>query len=187
MENKRSYYAILIPTLWTVWLACVGQSCARHPKVKPPMPGPPRCPNCGPMVVPYPLSTGPNCGDQAYKINCVGGKLYFGALHGSSYLITSINPVTQRIIIHPPGFASSGSCLSADVSKAGLELDPHLPFSITNSNTILLLGCPEAMLQVKYFFLSPGLNIVLAGSIEDKFPVKTVYIWSGSHTKFVSV
>lgn len=176
MENKRSYYAILIPTLWTVWLACVGQSCARHPKVKPPMPGPPRCPNCGPMVVPYPLSTGPNCGDQAYKINCVGGKLYFGALHGSSYLITSINPVTQRIVIHPPGFASSGSCLSADVSKAGLELDPHLPFSITNSNTILLLGCPEAMLQVKYFFLSPGLNIVLAGSIEDKFPVKTVYI-----------
>ncbi|CAN7037113.1 unnamed protein product [Brassica oleracea var. botrytis] len=147
MENKRSYYAILIPTLWTVWLACVGQSCARHPKVKPPMPGPPRCPNCGPMVVPYPLSTGPNCGDQAYKINCVGGKLYFGALHGSSYLITSINPVTQRIVIHPPGFASSGSCLSADVSKAGLELDPHLPFSITNSNTILLLGCPEAMLQ----------------------------------------
>ncbi|CAN7070054.1 unnamed protein product [Brassica rapa subsp. trilocularis] len=147
MENKRSYYAILIPTLWTVWLACVGQSCARHPKAKPPMPGPPRCPNCGPMVVPYPLSTGPNCGDQAYKINCVGGKLYFGALHGSSYLITSINPVTQRIVIHPPGFASSGSCLSADVSKAGLELDPHLPFSITNSNTILLLGCPEAMLQ----------------------------------------
>ncbi|KAJ4882258.1 Wall-associated receptor kinase-like 20 [Raphanus sativus] len=147
MENKGSYYAILIPTLLTVWLACAGQSCARHPKAKPPMPGPPRCPNCGPMVVPYPLSTGPNCGDQAYKINCVGGKLYFGALHGSSYLITSIDPATQRIVIHPPGFASSGSCLSADVSKAGLELNPHLPFSITNSNTILLLGCPEAMLQ----------------------------------------
>ncbi|KAL0888803.1 hypothetical protein Bca101_012786 [Brassica carinata] len=148
MENKgSSYYAILIPTLLTVWLACAGQACARHPKANHPMPGPPRCPNCGPMVVPYPLSTNPNCGDQAYKINCVGGKLYFGALHGSTYLITSINPVTQRIVIHPPGFASSGSCLSADVSKAGLELDPHLPFSITNSNTILLLGCPEAMLQ----------------------------------------
>ncbi|CAD5330561.1 unnamed protein product [Arabidopsis thaliana] len=147
MEKKRSYYALLIPTLLTVWLACAGHSCARHAKAKPPMAGPPRCPNCGPMVVPYPLSTGPTCGDQAYRINCVGGKLYFGALHGSSYVITSINSVTQRIVLRPPGLASSVSCISADVSKQGLELDPHLPFSITSSNTILLLNCSQAMLQ----------------------------------------
>ncbi|EOA22834.1 hypothetical protein CARUB_v10003558mg [Capsella rubella] len=147
MERKQSYYAVLIPTLLIVWLACTGHSCARHAKAKPLMAGLPRCPNCGPMVVPYPLSTGPNCGDQTYRINCVGGKLYFGALHGSSYVITSINSVTQRIILHPPGLASSGSCISADVSKQGLELDPHLPFSITSSNTILLLNCSQAMLQ----------------------------------------
>ncbi|XP_010424819.2 PREDICTED: wall-associated receptor kinase-like 20 [Camelina sativa] len=147
MEKNQSYYAVLIPTLLIVWLACTGHSCARHPKAKPPMAGPPHCPNCGPMAVPYPLSTAPTCGDQTYRINCVAGKLYFGALHGSSYVITSINSVTQRIILRPPGLASSGSCVSPDVSKQGFELDPHLPFSITTSNTILLLNCSQAMLQ----------------------------------------
>ncbi|ESQ40124.1 hypothetical protein EUTSA_v10012908mg [Eutrema salsugineum] len=148
MEKKRSYDAVLmVPTLLIVWISCVGNSCARHAKTNHPMAGPPRCPNCGPAVVPYPLSTGPSCGDQAYKIYCVAGKLYLGALHGSSYVIKSINPVTQRIVLRPPGLASSESCLSADVSKAGLELNPNLPFSITSSNTILLLSCPEAMLQ----------------------------------------
>lgn len=162
MEKNRSYYTVLIPTLLTVWLACAGHSCARHAKAKPPMAGPPRCPNCGPMVVPYPLSTGPTCGDQAYRINCVGGKLYFGALHGSSYVITSINSVTQGIVLRPPGLASSVSCISADVSKQGLELDPHLPFSITSSNTILLLNCSQAMLQVKQHYLFP---LFLTGSL----------------------
>ncbi|CAN8268413.1 unnamed protein product [Cochlearia groenlandica] len=147
MERKQSYNHVLILTLLTIWLASAGHSCARPPKGNHPIAGPPRCPACGPLIVPYPLSTAPNCGDQAYRVNCVGGKLYFGALHASSYVITSINPMTQRIILRPPGLASSGTCLSADVSKAGLELDPHLPFSITSSNTILLLSCPEAMLQ----------------------------------------
>ncbi|GKV10043.1 hypothetical protein SLEP1_g21466 [Rubroshorea leprosula] len=36
-----------------------------------------RCGNCGKILVPYPLSTGPGCGDQAYKIRCTAGTLWF--------------------------------------------------------------------------------------------------------------
>ncbi|RVW87360.1 Wall-associated receptor kinase-like 15 [Vitis vinifera] len=61
----------------------------------------PRCGDCGRIPVPYPLSTGPGCGDQSYKVRCNAGTLWFDALSQSSYVITSINPGTRRMIVKP--------------------------------------------------------------------------------------
>ncbi|XVE76423.1 hypothetical protein DITRI_Ditri12bG0171600 [Diplodiscus trichospermus] len=106
-----------------------------------------RCSNCGRIPVPYPLSTRPDCGDQAYKIRCTAGELWFDALKGS-YMIISINPQTQRMILRPPSL-SGNTCISSDISTQGIQLNDNLPFNITSSNTILLLNCKHAILHLQ--------------------------------------
>ncbi|KAF3449086.1 hypothetical protein FNV43_RR09810 [Rhamnella rubrinervis] len=107
-----------------------------------------RCGNCGKTPVPYPLSTGPGCGDPWYKIRCTTGTLWLDALNGSSYMITSIDPLTQRIIIRPAGLLGN-TCIAADFHSQGIHLDENLPFNITSSNTVLLLNCTNAMLSLQ--------------------------------------
>lgn len=106
------------------------------------------CGNCGLTPVPFPLSTGPDCGNQQYKLRCSFGKLWFDALNGSSYLIASINPVLRRIVIRPASLANK-ICISSDFHSQGIQLNQNLPFSITNSNTILLLNCKNEILHLK--------------------------------------
>lgn len=106
------------------------------------------CGNCGQIPVPYPLSTGPGCGDALYKLRCTYGTLWLDALNGSSYEITSINPLTQRIIIRPDGLAGK-TCVAADFHSQGIHLDQNLPFKISSSNTILLLNCTNAMQKMQ--------------------------------------
>lgn len=101
------------------------------------------CPNCGHISVPYPLSTGPGCGDQLYKVRCNAGTLWLDALNGT-YRITSINSPTQSLIIRPPGFANN-KCIAADFQSQGIQLDNNLPFNITSSNTVLLMNCTSDM------------------------------------------
>lgn len=108
----------------------------------------PRCPNCGHTPVPYPLSTGPGCGDPWYKVRCTKGTLWLDALNNSSYVITSINPGTQRIIIQPPPLIPK-TCISSDFKIQGIHLDENGPFNITGSNTILLLNCTPALLNLQ--------------------------------------
>ncbi|KAJ8899962.1 hypothetical protein K2173_019667 [Erythroxylum novogranatense] len=107
-----------------------------------------RCGNCGLTPVPYPLSTGPDCGDQLYKIRCTAETLWFDALNGTSYKITSINPLTQRMTIEP-AILTANSCISSDFHSQGIQLNQSLPFNITSSNTILLFNCKDAVLQLK--------------------------------------
>ncbi|KAL4342186.1 hypothetical protein GQ457_08G019790 [Hibiscus cannabinus] len=106
-----------------------------------------RCGNCGRIPVPYPLSTGPDCGDQAYRIRCTAGALWFDAMKGS-YMIISINPMTQRIVLRPPSLVGD-TCISSDINTQGIQLDDNLPFNITGSNSILLLNCTNAMLNLQ--------------------------------------
>ncbi|KAF8016425.1 hypothetical protein BT93_H1822 [Corymbia citriodora subsp. variegata] len=103
------------------------------------------CPNCGNMTVPYPLSTGPSCGDQSYKVRCSFGTLFFDALNGS-YVITSINPQLQRLVIRPSDWVDH-ACMSADFRSQGIYLDPSLPFNITSSNTLSLMNCSTEVLS----------------------------------------
>ncbi|XP_065853987.1 wall-associated receptor kinase-like 20 isoform X2 [Euphorbia lathyris] len=118
-------------------------SCSSHPQ-----PLRQHCPQCGRTPVPYPLSTGEGCGHPLYKVSCKAGKLWFNALNGSSYLITSINPLTQRLIIQNPGYANAHTCISADFSSGGILLDTNLPFNITTSNTVMIMNCSLSVLEV---------------------------------------
>ncbi|KAJ7960163.1 putative Kinase [Quillaja saponaria] len=104
-----------------------------------------RCPNCGNTTVPYPLSTGPTCGDPSYKIRCTGKSLLFDTLN-NSYRITSINPQFQRLVIRPAELLPD-TCVSSDFVHHGIQLNNSLPFNITSSNTIMYLNCTENLLQ----------------------------------------
>lgn len=106
------------------------------------------CGNCGKTPVPFPLSTGPKCGDQAYKIRCTAGTLWFDALYNSSYAITSVNPQAQTMTVLPAPTMPK-TCTSSDLRSQGIQLDQNLPFNITASNTILLLNCTDNMLHLQ--------------------------------------
>ncbi|KAK8561742.1 hypothetical protein V6N12_048805 [Hibiscus sabdariffa] len=104
------------------------------------------CPNCGRNPVPYPLSTEPDCGDPGYKVGCNEGTLWLDAFNGSSYEISSVNPMTQTVVIHPPGFTEN-KCVAADFATEGIQLDENLPFNITSANTVMIMNCSAAVLQ----------------------------------------
>lgn len=102
-----------------------------------------QCENCGRAPVPYPLSTRPGCGEYPlYKIRCTAGALWFDAINGSAYPITSVNQVTRRITIRPAGI-SSNTCVAADFRSRGIQLDRNLAFRVAAGNTILLLNCTD--------------------------------------------
>ncbi|KAI9112323.1 hypothetical protein K1719_016846 [Acacia pycnantha] len=101
------------------------------------------CPDCGHTQVPFPLSTNPHCGDPSYKVRCHNGALWFDTVKGSSYMITTINPQAQRLLIQPPGLAAHGTCISSDFQNQGMWLDANAPFNITTSNTVVYMNCSE--------------------------------------------
>ncbi|KAL5742694.1 hypothetical protein ACOSP7_029426 [Xanthoceras sorbifolium] len=148
-----------------------------------------RCGNCGSTPVPYPLSTAPNCGDQSYKIRCTAGKLWFDAMNGSSYTITSINPLTQRIVIRPASLAGD-ACIANDMRTQGIQLDDNLPFNITSSNTILLLNCSDAMLNLQTP-INCSSNCICHNYIKDSAPacmrssLCCMFRTGGSQTSYV--
>lgn len=99
-----------------------------------------RCPDCVKTKVPFPLSTTPSCGDQLYKVTCNAGKLFFNTINGSSYIITSIFPEIQQLIVGSKGLKKN-SCTAKDIETQGIWLNESLPFKITNTNTVLNFNC----------------------------------------------
>ncbi|KAG5022572.1 hypothetical protein JHK85_018914 [Glycine max] len=99
-----------------------------------------KCGNCGLNPVPYPLSTGPDCGDPWYKIRCTAGTLWLDALAGSAYLISSIDPLTRSIITRPASITPK-TCVSTDFHSEGMHLNETLPFSVASGNTVFLFNC----------------------------------------------
>ncbi|EEF38149.1 wall-associated receptor kinase-like 20 [Ricinus communis] len=104
-----------------------------------------QCPNCGNMSVPYPLSTGPTCGDQSYKITCNASTLVFDTVN-NSYPIISIDQSTQRLVIQPADIIPN-TCMVSDYIHQGIQLNSSLPFNITSSNTVMLMNCSESILD----------------------------------------
>ncbi|GFZ10957.1 protein kinase family protein [Actinidia rufa] len=151
-----------------------------------------RCGNCGRTLVPYPLSTAPNCGDPAYKLRCTAGMLWLDALNGSSYTITSISPQTQRIMIRPVDL-TPGTCLASDFRSQGIQLDSNLPFNITGSNTILLMNCSDAMLHLQVphnglqsdFFKPPDNESTPSASMCKREQICCMFRTGGSQTAYV--
>ncbi|MFS7957976.1 putative protein kinase RLK-Pelle-WAK-LRK10L-1 family [Helianthus anomalus] len=101
------------------------------------------CPACGTTPVPYPLSTGPTCGNQSYKVRCDKGALKFDTLN-NTYPIISISPKDQQLVIAQSPFLPN-TCYTADLPTQGIQLDPSLPFSISLNNTIIFFNCTERM------------------------------------------
>ncbi|KAJ9185965.1 hypothetical protein P3X46_005532 [Hevea brasiliensis] len=104
------------------------------------------CPKCGNMEVPYPLSTGDNCGDPRYGIYCKDGALEFLSAKGFYYKILSINPSAYKLVIEPPKIEKN-TCYSSDLGFEGLRLDENLPFNISTHNTVMLFNCSDNVLQ----------------------------------------
>ncbi|XP_068644848.1 wall-associated receptor kinase-like 20 [Aristolochia californica] len=105
------------------------------------------CPPCGNLSVPYPLSTSATCGDAFYKLRCVSNAtLLLDGLNGSSYQVSAILPVTQRLVVRPSTFVP-GACVSSDLPTQGLQLNDTLPFNVTSSNTIMFFNCSDSLLR----------------------------------------
>ncbi|PQQ08527.1 wall-associated receptor kinase-like 20 [Prunus yedoensis var. nudiflora] len=176
MENRAASLLILTMAI----LCCAGRTAAT---VK-------RCPDCGHTWVPYPLSTSPDCGNQQYKVRCNAGVLWLDTLNSSSYLVTSINPLTQRLIIPPPGLANNVTCMAADFKSQGILLDNSLPFNISSSNTVIGVNCSNEMLTFSQNCSSNSLchdyvkRNPMAASACGKFPLCCLYKTGGSNNAY---
>ncbi|XVE49801.1 hypothetical protein DITRI_Ditri01bG0111000 [Diplodiscus trichospermus] len=94
------------------------------------------CETCGTNVIPYPLSTGPSCGDPMYSgFNCQTendtGLVSFNA-NGQTYRVTSINPDTQRFSIQ---VEDAEKCRVRGSVEKLLQLPPSSPFFVNNTCT----------------------------------------------------
>ncbi|RXH68102.1 hypothetical protein DVH24_028249 [Malus domestica] len=85
------------------------------------------CETCGTNLIPYPLSTGPKCGDLTYysfKCNTATGQVSFEAPSGT-YKVTSINPDTQKFVIQAK---NADNCRNQNF----LQLNQSSPFHVIN-------------------------------------------------------
>ncbi|PRQ55808.1 putative protein kinase RLK-Pelle-DLSV family [Rosa chinensis] len=85
------------------------------------------CGSCGTNLIPYPLSTGPKCGDVTYysfHCNISTGQLSFEAPSGT-YHVTSINADTQTFVIQAN---DADECRD----KKFLKLIQSSPYNVTN-------------------------------------------------------
>ncbi|XP_048232704.1 G-type lectin S-receptor-like serine/threonine-protein kinase At4g03230 isoform X2 [Ricinus communis] len=90
------------------------------------------CEACGTNAIPYPLSTGLNCGDPMYfsfYCNKSTGKLSFKAPTGT-YNVTNISPTTRTFIIQAK---EVDNCNARN--GAFLQLDQLSPFNLNNVMT----------------------------------------------------
>ncbi|KAL7185672.1 hypothetical protein ACSBR2_027596 [Camellia fascicularis] len=91
------------------------------------------CETCGTNIIPYPLSTGPNCGDPMYFnffCNFSTGQVSFRTLGDNfqvnDFLVNNINPKTHKFVIE----VKDKDC-GARNSKY-LQLSPASPFQALN-------------------------------------------------------
>ncbi|CAN1161129.1 G-type lectin S-receptor-like serine/threonine-protein kinase At4g03230 [Linum perenne] len=95
------------------------------------------CGPCGTNVIPYPLSTGPNCGDPMYSsftCNASLGRLFFGALN-TTYEVTGIYKHSRLFFIQ----VEKENCESKTI-----QLDQSLPFKIQDG------GCDSDLDNVSF-------------------------------------
>ncbi|GAB4827502.1 hypothetical protein Ancab_034385 [Ancistrocladus abbreviatus] len=145
------------------------------------------CPPCGNTSVPYPLSTGTDCGDQDYKIQCDAGTLKFPTSN-NTYNITSITPSIQRLVVQPASFLPN-ACITSDISTQGVQLNSSLPFNVTGDNTIMFLNCTDSLLRSPLNCSSNSLCHVYINSTRDaaaceNAPICCTFRAGGSTTSY---
>lgn len=85
------------------------------------------CTICGTTPIPYPLSTGTQCGDPAYlsfHCNISSGQLIFEVPTGT-FQVTRIDPGSRKFFIK----LKTNNCNNMDASKI-LQLNKSLPFHL---------------------------------------------------------
>ncbi|CAL2249587.1 unnamed protein product [Prunus armeniaca] len=87
------------------------------------------CKPCGTTIIPYPLSTGPDCGDPMYfRFNCsiITGQVSFVGPNGTFFRVISVNQSAQRFAIQTKNVDY------CDLNRIqGQQLNPRFPFSVT--------------------------------------------------------
>ncbi|KAG8640691.1 G-type lectin S-receptor-like serine/threonine-protein kinase At4g03230 isoform X1 [Manihot esculenta] len=87
------------------------------------------CGTCGANIIPYPLSTGTNCGDPTYfnfYCNISSGQLNFQA-PGGTYRVTKINPQMRKFVIQTN---DADSCRAINSDSKFLKLNQSSPFHV---------------------------------------------------------
>jgi hypothetical protein len=91
------------------------------------------CEPCGTNLIPYPLSTGPNCGDPIYfsfYCNTSSGQVRFKAPSGT-YRVANITPSTRKFVIQ----INHEEIIYDRNSGGNLQLNQSLPFNATIGNS----------------------------------------------------
>lgn len=86
------------------------------------------CGTCGTNFIPYPLSTGQHCGDPMYfnfHCNTTNAELQFETSEGT-YQVISINPETQKFLIHQKNILNCES-------QSSILLNKSSPFHLTGN------------------------------------------------------
>ncbi|XWS68546.1 hypothetical protein CRYUN_Cryun04dG0099400 [Craigia yunnanensis] len=89
------------------------------------------CETCGTNLIPYPLSTGPQCGDAMYlsfQCNISSGEVTFDAPRGT-YRVTSINPETRKFIIQTN---DANDCKAGNSGDNFFQFKQPSPFQVTS-------------------------------------------------------
>ncbi|XVE66288.1 hypothetical protein DITRI_Ditri08aG0068400 [Diplodiscus trichospermus] len=89
------------------------------------------CETCGTNQIPYPLSTGTNCGDAMYlsfHCNISSGEVTFDAPSGT-YRVTSINQETRKFIIQTN---DANDCKAGNSGDNFFRLKEPSPFHVTS-------------------------------------------------------
>ncbi|KAL5581838.1 hypothetical protein UlMin_014280 [Ulmus minor] len=96
------------------------------------------CNPCNTTTVPYPLSTGPDCGDSGYNsFHCDNstGRLTFEAITGK-YPVISIDPNSRIFFIQ----VQMGTCEAKNPRWKTLQLNRLLPFTSVNTSCSNVTG-----------------------------------------------
>ncbi|XP_021280228.1 G-type lectin S-receptor-like serine/threonine-protein kinase At4g03230 isoform X1 [Herrania umbratica] len=89
------------------------------------------CETCGTNLIPYPLSTGPKCGDAMYlSFHCSvsSGEVTFYALSGT-FRVTSINSETRKFIIQTN---DANDCKAGNSGDSSFQFKQPSPFHVTS-------------------------------------------------------
>lgn len=84
--------------------------------------------------MPYPLSTGADCGDPAYSsFRCDNstGQVRF-RIPGGEYRVTSIDPEKRKFVIDTRQSQNADNCNARNSRGSTLHLNQSLPFNVTN-------------------------------------------------------
>ncbi|KAG6738103.1 hypothetical protein POTOM_059662 [Populus tomentosa] len=107
-----------------IWMDDLNDIVELQPKAK-------SCEPCGINVIPYPLSTGSDCGDPIYfSFNCDNstGRLSFKT-HNGTYNVTTINPDTRTFVIQEKDVDDCNASTRGQIRK----FNTSFPFKMNTS------------------------------------------------------